>query len=138
MKRAKITTRALNPLPLIKNIRKDEHGAVVVFLGIVRNMSEGRKVVQLQYEAYREMAERKMEQIVQEVEQKWRIPDIVIVHRVGNLGIGEVSLIIVVGSPHRAEGFSACQYAVDRLKDIVPIWKKEIFVDGEIWVGPHK
>lgn len=138
MKRAIVTNRRLNPLPLIKKVTRDEHGAVVVFFGVVRNESGGRNVVRLEYEAYREMAEKKIEHIAQEVEGKWGIKDIIIAHRLGSLDIGDVSLLIVVASPHRAEAFAACQYAVDRLKEIVPIWKKEVFVDGEVWVGPQK
>lgn len=137
MKRAIVTRRPLNPAPLIKKLRKDEHGAVVVFLGVVRNESGGRQVVRLEYEAYREMAENKMEQIAVEVEERWHIPDMVMAHRVGSLEIGDVSLVIAVCSPHRAEAFAACEYAVDRLKEIVPIWKKEVFLDGEVWVGPQ-
>lgn len=137
MKRAVITKRPLNPLPLIKKVRKDEYGAVVVFLGVVRNESEGRRVVRLEYEAYKEMAERKLEEIIQEAEEKWGIKDMIIVHRVGMLDIGEASLLVVAGSPHRAEAFDACQYAISRLKEIAPIWKKEIFSDGEAWVGPQ-
>lgn len=138
MKRAIVTKRALNPLPLIKQVRRDEHGAIVLFLGVVRNESGGRKVVRLEYEAYRGMAKKKIEQIAMEVEEKWGIKDIVIAHRLGTLDIGEISLIIVAASPHRDEAFSACQFAVDKLKEIVPIWKKEVFVDEEVWVGPQK
>lgn len=138
MKRAIVTRRPLNPLPLIKKVRRDEHGAVVVFLGVVRNESYGRKVLRLEYEAYREMAEKKIEEIASEVEGKWGIKDTIIAHRLGSMGIGDVSLLVVVGSPHRAEAFAACEYVVDRLKEIVPIWKKEVFEDGEVWVGPQK
>ncbi len=135
MKRAIVTSRPLNPLPLIKKVRRDEHGAVVVFLGVVRNESGGRGVVRLEYEAYREMAEKKIEEIAREVEDKWGIKDTIIAHRLGSLEIGDVSLLVVAGSPHRAEAFAACEYVVKRLKEIVPIWKKEVFVDGEVWVG---
>lgn len=138
MRKAIVTLRPLNPLPFIKKVRRDEHGAVVVFLGVVRNESKDKKVVRLEYEAYREMAVKKMEQITREVKDRFGIKDMIIAHRLGSLDIGDVSLLIVVASPHRAEVFDACQYAVDRLKEIVPIWKKEVFVDGEVWVGPQK
>ncbi|MDA2917286.1 molybdenum cofactor biosynthesis protein MoaE, partial [Nitrospinae bacterium AH_259_B05_G02_I21] len=91
----------------------------------------------LEYEAYPSMAERKMTQIGEEIRAKWAVDAVVILHRVGRLEVGEMSVAIAVAAPHRREALEACAYAIDRLKEIVPIWKKEVFEDGEVWVGHH-
>ena len=112
-------------------------GAVVLFLGTVRNNTGGRPVKCLEYEAYPLMAEKKMAEIAQEISDKWGLDRVAMVHRVGKLEIGEVSVAVAVASPHRKDGFEACQYAMDRLKQIVPIWKREVWADGEAeWVKP--
>ncbi len=129
-----ITKKRLSPEPIINRIRKDNHGAVVIFTGTVRSPSRGKEVLFIEYEAYSEMAQRKLQQIVNEVNQKWQLQDMAICHRVGRLRTGETSLVIVAAAPHRREAFEACQFAVDRLKQIVPIWKKEVYKDGESWV----
>ena len=120
--------------PLVQHVRKNSNGAVVTFLGVVRGFSRGRNVLYLEYEAYREMAVRKMQQVADEVREKWTIDDIAIVHRVGHLEVGERSVAIAVGAPHRKAAFEACEYAIDRLKEIVPIWKKEVWEGGEAWI----
>ena len=120
--------------PLVEQVRKNANGAVVTFLGVVRAFSRGRNVLYLEYEAYREMAVRKMQQIGAEVREKWAIDDIAIVHRVGHLEVGERSVAIAVGAPHRKAAFEACEYAIDRLKEIVPIWKKEVWEGGDAWI----
>jgi len=120
--------------PLVQHVRKNANGAVVTFLGVVRDFSRGHNVVYLEYEAYREMAIRKMQQIADEVREKWSIDDIAIVHRVGHLEVGERAVAIAVGAPHRGVAFEACEYAIDRLKEIVPIWKKEVGEGGEAWI----
>jgi molybdopterin synthase catalytic subunit len=120
--------------PLVEQVRKNSNGAVVTFLGVVRGLSRGRTVLYLEYEAYREMALRKLRQVADEVQEKWAIDDIAIVHRVGHLEVGERSVGIAVGAPHRKVAFEACEYAIDRLKEIVPIWKKEVWEGGEAWI----
>jgi molybdopterin synthase catalytic subunit len=120
--------------PLVQHVRKHSNGAVVTFLGVVRGYSRGRNVLYLEYEAYREMAVRKMQQVAAEVREKWTIDDIALVHRVGHLEVGERSVAIAVGAPHRKAAFEACEYAIDRLKEIVPIWKKEVWEGGESWI----
>jgi molybdopterin synthase catalytic subunit len=120
--------------PLVEQVRKNSNGAVVTFLGVVRALSRGRNVLYLEYEAYREMALRKLHQVTDEVREKWAIDDIAIVHRVGHLEVGERSVGIAVGAPHRKVAFEACEYAIDRLKEIVPIWKKEVWEGGEAWI----
>jgi molybdopterin synthase catalytic subunit len=111
-------------------------GAVALFAGVVRNVSEGKKVAFLEYEAYQEMAVAKMRQVADEAHAQWPdIVDISIVQRIGHLEVGDVAVVIGVSSGHRGEGcFEACRYAIDRLKQIVPIWKKEVGPGGETWV----
>ncbi len=110
-------------------------GAVAGFLGIVRERSRGRQVTFLEYEAYPEMAEAKMRQIGQEIRAKWPVDAVAIVHRAGRLTVGEASVAIAVASPHRHDALQACAYAIERLKEIVPIWKKEVWADGSEWIG---
>jgi molybdopterin synthase catalytic subunit len=116
-------------------VRTDADGAVIVFRGVARRSSRGREVVHLEYEAYPEMAEKVMAQIGEEIQSRWPISGVVIVHRTGVLEIGQASVIIAVAAPHRGEAFEAAQYAIDRLKEIVPIWKKEVWSDGSQWIG---
>ncbi|HXF04481.1 MAG TPA: molybdenum cofactor biosynthesis protein MoaE [Blastocatellia bacterium] len=129
-----ITREPIDPSGVIKRLLRDEDGAVVTFEGVVRNHSMGKTVLHLEYEAYEPMALKMMRQIAEEVHQKWPIDRIGIVHRLGRLSIGETSVLIVVTSAHRREAFEACHYAIDRLKKIVPIWKREYFEDGVVWV----
>ena len=107
--------------------------AVVIFEGIVRNHSRGRATLYLEYEAYEPMAIRKMEELGDEAKQKCAIDGIGMIHRLGRLEIGETSVAIIVTAEHRRAAFDACQYAIDRLKQIVPVWKKEFFADGAVW-----
>jgi molybdopterin converting factor subunit 1 len=115
---------------------KPETGAVAVFGGVVRNVSAGKAVEHLEYEAYEEMAMDKLRQVATEAREQWPgIVDIAIVQRIGHLEVGENAVIVAVSSPHRGDGcFEACQYAINRLKQIVPIWKKEVSPDGAEWV----
>ena len=112
-------------------------GGIVVFVGAVRNETKGRKVVQLAFESYVPMALKEMGKIADSLSQKWGILHVAIHHRVGVLEIGEIPVIIAVSTPHRQAAFEACQYAIDTLKETVPIWKKEIFEDGTVWVSAH-
>ena len=112
-------------------------GAVVTFTGIVRSTNQGRQVRYLEYEAYSEMAEAVLAQIGDEVKARWEVEAVAIVHRTGRLEIGEASVIIAVASGHRQGAFEAGRYAIDRIKEIVPVWKKEYFEGGEVWIeGP--
>ena len=114
-------------------------GAVVSFAGIVRGTNAGRQVRYLEYETYPEMAETTLAQIAEEIEARWPVEGVAIVHRVGRLEIGETSVIVAVASGHRQGAFEAARYAIDRIKEIVPVWKKEYFEGGEIWIeGPEK
>ena len=129
-----ITPEVLNSQVLIDHVRQDECGAVAVFLGVVRNNNMGRRVLYLEYDAYPEMAEKVMRRIAEEALGRWRLTDVAIQHRIGRLEIGETSLLIAVSSPHRREAFEAGHWLVDQFKDVVPIWKKEVWEGGEEWI----
>jgi molybdopterin synthase catalytic subunit len=109
-------------------------GALCLFAGIVRDHHGGRKVEHLEYEAYEEMALPLMEEIVAEARRRWPVTDVVAIHRLGRLGVGETSVAVAVTSPHRREAFEACRYVIDTLKAQVPIWKKEYYTDGSAWL----
>jgi molybdopterin synthase catalytic subunit len=133
----KITGEEIELGDVIRAVEAGDAGAIVHFLGVVRNNTEGREVSYLEYEAYPPMAEKKMAEIAQEIHEKWGLDRVAMIHRVGRLEIGEVSVAVAVASPHRREAFEACHYAMNRLKQIVPIWKREVWVDGEEeWVKP--
>ncbi|HEY2945903.1 MAG TPA: molybdenum cofactor biosynthesis protein MoaE [Vicinamibacteria bacterium] len=106
-------------------------GALCLFVGVVRDHNEGRRVLRLEYEAYEEMALLMMEKIAAECRQRWRVSAVRMVHRLGALAIGEASVAVAVASPHRREAFEACRYAIDTLKATVPIWKKEFYAEGD-------
>jgi molybdopterin synthase catalytic subunit len=129
-----VTTKLLDPQRLIDHVRKDESGAVAVFLGVVRNTNMGRRVLYLEYDAYPEMATRVMRGIAEEAKERWPLTDVAMQHRTGRLEIGETSLLIAVSSAHRKEAFEACHNLVDRFKEVVPIWKKEVWEGGEVWI----
>jgi molybdopterin synthase catalytic subunit len=118
---------------LIRHVRTGGDGAIVTFDGCVRNQSHGRRTLYLDYEAYESMALAKMREIAAEAHAKFPIDRIAIAHRLGRLEIGETSVFIGVGAPHRAAAFDACRYIIDTLKRSVPIWKKEYFEDGAVW-----
>ena len=133
----KITSEAIELGDVIRAVEAGDAGAIVHFLGVVRNNTEGREVSYLEYEAYPPMAEKKMAEIAQEIHEKWGLDRVAMIHRVGRLEIGEVSVAVAVASPHRKEAFEACHYAMNRLKQVVPIWKREVWTDGEEeWVKP--
>jgi molybdopterin synthase catalytic subunit len=112
-------------------------GALCLFVGVVRDENAGRKVLHLEYEAYEEMALAQMKALEAETRVRWRVSDVRIVHRLGRLEIGEASVVVAVAAPHRGEAFAACRHAIDTLKKTVPIWKKEFYADGAVWLeGP--
>lgn len=114
-----------------------ESGGIDVFIGTVRNATKGKTVTRLEFEAYETMALREMEKIAGQSFEKWPVQKILIHHRTGVLQIGEIPVIIAVSAAHRAAAFDACRYIIDTLKETVPIWKKEFFEDGEVWVAAH-
>jgi molybdopterin synthase catalytic subunit len=133
----RLTTEAIDYFALTEQVRRPGCGAVVTFLGTVRDLTEGRVTVALDYEAYPGMAEKKLGEIEADTRARWPVGEIVLVHRLGRLEVGEVSVAVAVSCPHRGQAFEACRHAIDRLKEIVPIWKKENWSDGTSeWVHP--
>jgi molybdopterin synthase catalytic subunit len=130
---ASIVRDAIDTSAILAGIKRAEDGAAVVFEGVVRNSTRGRKTLYLDYEAYEEMALREMERLAEQALKQFQIRDIALVHRLGRLEIGETSVLIVVASAHRAAAFDACRWLIDTLKRTVPIWKKEYFEDGAVW-----
>ncbi len=124
----------LDPQRLVEHVRRDESGAIALFYGVVRNVNMGRRVLYLEYDAYPEMATKVMRQIAEEIRARWPVTEIAIQHRTGRLEIGEASLLVAVSAPHRKEAFEACHALVDRFKEVVPIWKKEVWEGGETWI----
>ena len=122
---------------LTELVRRPDCGAVVTFLGTVRDLTDGRVTVALDYEAHASLAEKKLAEIEADLHRRWPIGDVVLQHRLGHLAVGEISVAVAVSCPHRAEAFEACRYAIDRLKELVPIWKKENWADGQTeWIHP--
>src|SRR5271163_2204248 len=130
---AAIVHHAIDTQALLKKIKQPDDGAAVVFEGVVRNHTRGRRTLYLDYEAYPEMALKQMEVLAQEALSRFPIRDVTLAHRVGRLQIGETSVAIVVASAHRTAAFEACRWLIDALKRTVPIWKKEYFEDGAVW-----
>jgi molybdopterin synthase catalytic subunit len=120
---------------VVDAVSATSQGGLVTFTGAVRDHSKGKRVTRLDYEAYGPMAEKKLAQIGAEAREKWPGTQVAVLHRVGTLLPGELAVVIAVSAPHRKEAFRACEYVIDRLKEDVPIWKKEYAEDGEVWVG---
>jgi molybdopterin synthase catalytic subunit len=118
-------------------VHSDDAGGIDVFIGTVRNATKGKPVLRLEFEAYEPMAIAEMRKIAEQAIEKFGVKRIALHHRTGILEIGEAAVIIAVSAPHRAAAFDACRYCIDTLKETVPIWKKEIFEDGEVWVAAH-
>jgi molybdopterin synthase catalytic subunit/molybdopterin converting factor small subunit len=134
----RLTHEVMEPQQLAELVRRDEAGAIALFYGVVRNHSEGRQVERLEYEAHESMAVRKMREVAEETKRRFpEISEVGVWHRVGTLEIGETSLLVAVSSPHRKEAFEACHWCVDRVKEVVPVWKKEHWAGGSAWVEGH-
>jgi molybdopterin synthase catalytic subunit len=132
-----VTTSAIDHAALTERVRSNLAGAVVTFLGTVREMTGDRRTASLDYEAYPAMALKTLGELEAEARRRWPVIECAIVHRIGHLALGEVSVAVSVSCPHRDEAFEACRWLIDRLKDVVPIWKKEVWADGdEEWVHP--
>jgi molybdopterin synthase catalytic subunit len=121
----------------IKHVSGDEVGGIDVFIGTVRDSTKGKKVMALEFESYEKMAISEFEKIVKQAHQQWPIYKISILHALGKKKIGDLAVVIAVSAAHRDAAFQACRYIIDTLKQTVPIWKKEIFEDGEVWVAAH-
>ena len=133
----KITDQTIDEQAVIELVRSENCGGLSVFVGTVRNQTKGKAVVRLEFEAYESMALKKMQEIAEKARTRWQTDQIAIYHRVGVLGLGETAVVIAVSTPHRKAAFEACEFLIDTLKQVVPIWKKEIYQDGEIWVAAH-
>jgi molybdopterin synthase catalytic subunit len=133
----KISVSTLNVQECIDWVMSPQSGGIDVFIGTVRDATKGKQVIRLEFEAYESMAKKEMERIAGKAFEQWPVQKILIHHRTGVLQIGEVPVIIAVSAAHRDAAFSACRFIIDTLKETVPIWKKEIFEDGEIWVAAH-
>jgi molybdopterin synthase catalytic subunit len=132
-----ITESPIDHAAVTERVRSNRAGAVCTFLGTVREITGGRRTVALSYEAYPEMALKKMAELVDEARRRWPIIEAALVHRVGALDLGEVSVAVAVSCPHRADAFEACRWLIDTLKEVVPIWKQENWEDGgQEWVHP--
>ncbi len=131
--RVQLTSERIDTAGLAERMKRAEDGAVVVFEGIVRDNSRGRRTLYLDYEAYEEMARKQLEELAAQALSKFKVREVAVAHRLGRLQIGETSVAIVVSSAHRAAAFDACRWMIDTLKQTVPIWKKEHFEDGAVW-----
>lgn len=131
----RVTQKALNLQELVDYVTDPEAGAIVTFVGTTRNHNEGRRVISLDYEAYPEMAEKELARLGEEAKRRWKIRRMGIVHRVGRVEITEPSVVIAVSAAHRSDAFQACRFAIEEIKKKVPIWKKEVFEGGEVWIG---
>lgn len=133
----RITEQRLELEEVIRQVAREAAGAVVTFTGCVRDHSEQGKVEALEYEAYREMAEESMKALKEDILKRWPMVRVALKHRIGRLEIGEAAVVIALSAPHRKEAFQACEYAIDQLKERVPIWKKEYGENGALWVSNH-
>ncbi|TKD71917.1 molybdenum cofactor biosynthesis protein MoaE [Pseudalkalibacillus hwajinpoensis] len=131
----KITADEIDVNAVINSVIHPEAGAINTFIGTVREFTKGKQTVSLQYEAYPSMAEKQLKRIGHEISEKWPGVQSSIVHRIGKLAISDIAVVIAVASPHRAESYEASRYAIERIKQIVPIWKKEYWVNGQEWIG---
>ena len=131
----RLTHEPIDHAALTESVRAPHCGAVVTFLGTVRDLTGERVTVALDYEAYPGMAEKRLAEIEADTRGRWPVGDIALVHRLGRLAVGDVSVAVAVSCPHRADAFAACRHAIDRLKELVPIWKRENWADGTTeWV----
>ena len=130
----RITADVLDLSAVVGAVERPGTGAVATFLGLVRDHNQGRRVLHLIYEAYEPLAERTLQRVVDEAREHWPSTDVAVHHRTGKLDIGEASVAIAAASPHRADAFAACRYAIERVKQIVPIWKHEYFEGGDVWI----
>jgi len=132
-----ISSSPIDAAAVTERVRSPHAGAVCTFQGTVRDLTGDRRTVSLRYEAYPEMALKKMADLEEEARRRWPVIELALVHRVGDLDLGEVSVVVAVSCPHRDQAFEACRWLIDTLKEVVPIWKRETWEDGEQeWVHP--
>ena len=131
----RVTNQPIDLQELVRFVTDPETGAIATFIGTTRNHNDGRKVIALDYDGYPEMAEKELARIGAAARKQWRICRMAIVHRLGPVQITEASVMIAVSSGHREAAFAACRFAIEEIKKTVPIWKKEVFEGGEVWIG---
>lgn len=129
-----ITNKPISPETMVNEVKTDSSGCVLAYIGLIREQSEGKKVLSVEYKDTKGTADDSLRQIADDVKQKWQLNNIAILHRVGKLNVGDINLIIAVASAHRQEAFAACQYAIDRFKQVMPTHKTETYTDGSIRV----
>ncbi|GAA3933757.1 molybdenum cofactor biosynthesis protein MoaE [Hymenobacter algoricola] len=133
-----LTDQPIDVAAVLASVQDEGAGAVNTFIGTVRNQSTGRRVVRLDYEAYDAMAVHQMRRVAEQAREKWpMLRQVAVTHRKGRLAIGDVAVVVAVSTPHRADSFAACQFIIDTIKQVVPIWKKEEYEDGSVWVAAH-
>lgn len=130
-----ITREPIDVQSVINEVIRREAGAVTTFIGTVRELTNGKKTLYLTYEAYEPMAKKQLQKIGEEVKEKWDNVEVAITHRIGTLGISDIAVVIAVSTPHRKDAYAANEYIIERIKEIVPIWKKEHWEGGEMWIG---
>ena len=133
-----ITKEPIQLESIVSKVLHPNAGAINTFIGTVRELTKGKKTLYLEYQAYEKMAEKKLKQIGLEIQQQWPKTLVAITHRIGRLEIQDIAVVIAVSTPHRADSYAASRYAIERIKEIVPIWKKEHWEDGECWIGDQK
>ena len=127
----RITRNPIRPEGAIEAVRKKSYGAVIAYVGTVRDVSHGRNVIFMEHQAsLQDLAREELERIAQEIERRWNLQDVAIVHRIGKLRTGEILLVVAIGAPHRVEAFEACQYAIDAFKQVAPRWTTETLEPG--------
>jgi len=129
-----ITEKPIYPELIVNKIKTDSSGCVVTYVGLIRNHSQGKPVLSVEYKDAKGTAENELQEIASKIRQKWQINNLAICHRIGKLRVGDINLVVAIASAHRQEGFAACQYAIDQFKQKLPTQKRETYEDGSIWV----
>ena len=129
-----ITEKPVSPEIVVGKVKTDNSGCVVTYIGLIRNYSRGKSVLSVEYEDVGGKAEKRLQEIAGEIEQKWPLNNVTICHRIGQLKVGDINLVVAIAAAHREEGFAACQYAIDQFKQQLPTHKKETYQDGSVWV----
>ena len=129
-----ITEKPISPELVVSKVKTDNSGCVVTYIGLIRDHSRGKPVLSVEYEDVGGKAEKRLQEIAGEIEQKWPINNVAICHRIGKLKVGDINLVVTIAAAHRKEGFAACQYAIDQFKQKLPARKKETYQDGGVWV----
>ncbi len=128
-----ITDKPISPELVVDKVKTDSSGCVLAYIGLIREYSRGKQVLSVEYKDTEGTAEKRLQEIASEIRQKWQLNNLAICHRIGKLKVGEINLVVAIAAAHRQEGFAACQYAIDRFKQIMPTYKTETYQNGSIW-----